>query len=453
VPVKLKNLVIDRVDLVDQGANQHAHVLIAKRNVRKEQPGLGGVHVNKPIGEDDDDWSDEYDKHFGKAVMTSGERNALPDSAFAAVWTDTDGHKQRKFPFKRKDGSIDKPHLRNALARIEQNPKVPAGIKAKAKAKLQAAASKAGVGEQKRKRHMEKNIVKRLLSLVRKEAAFGDESSSSSSNSSSASAAKAFGDESSSSSSSSSSSTSSSSSSSSSMEKKLPDAHMKYLKGLHGHLEKMGAANDGSALGKLHSALGELLAGYGDQPGADDGTRNITEDVTNEGGPDPWGREPGSRNSATKRLLRKRDRMFSKRTEAAEKRAKAAEDKANAIEKKMTKDRVTSVLKKFKGVTVDPEKDVDFFMELEEKNAPLHKRVMEILTGADAAVAKSAVFGEVGTGRSGEVSSAWQRIEAEADKLMEKSDKKISKQKAITRVMEKNPELVKEYYAETGVRQ
>src|SRR6266851_440648 len=118
---RLRNLVIDRVDLVDKGANQKAHVVLVKRDVGKNDP----IEALRQIDEIADQFGDEYeDGPRGEALkgtLSSGQRNALPDSAFAAVWTDKDGKKRRKFPYKRADGSVDLPHLRNALARLEQN--------------------------------------------------------------------------------------------------------------------------------------------------------------------------------------------------------------------------------------------------------------------------------------------------------------------------------------------
>lgn len=48
---------------------------------------------------------------FGKAVLSGAAREALPDSAYACP-------EKRKYPHHRADGSLDLPHLRNALARI-----------------------------------------------------------------------------------------------------------------------------------------------------------------------------------------------------------------------------------------------------------------------------------------------------------------------------------------------
>ena len=46
---KLTALRFDQAaNLVDEGANQHAKIVLFKRRVAKEQPGVGGVHVDSP---------------------------------------------------------------------------------------------------------------------------------------------------------------------------------------------------------------------------------------------------------------------------------------------------------------------------------------------------------------------------------------------------------------------
>lgn len=75
----------------------------------------------------------------GKAVWTTKYIDELPDSSFAYV--DKDG---RHLPYKDKDGNIDKPHLRNALARLDQTD-IPEDAKDKAREKLEAAAKEVGI--------------------------------------------------------------------------------------------------------------------------------------------------------------------------------------------------------------------------------------------------------------------------------------------------------------------
>jgi len=82
------------------------------------------------------------------AVWTTAYQNSLPDSSFAYIEPggkkDNEGktvpRSLRHFPFKDKNGKIDLPHLRNALARAPQSP-----FGDKAMPKLKAAANEVGM--------------------------------------------------------------------------------------------------------------------------------------------------------------------------------------------------------------------------------------------------------------------------------------------------------------------
>jgi hypothetical protein len=132
----LRNLRIKRVAIVDLGANldpktgDGAHVMLWK-SVQKESPSLGSVHVDTAGGEDEDEYETEYEKRN----LDSKARNSLPDSAFAAVWTDAKGEKHRKLPIH------DAGHLAAARGRISQAA-MPADVKAKAQRKIDAATNK-----------------------------------------------------------------------------------------------------------------------------------------------------------------------------------------------------------------------------------------------------------------------------------------------------------------------
>lgn len=68
------------------------------------------------------------------AQWTTAYVDSLPDSSFAYV----DG-KTRKLPYKDKDGKVDLPHVRNALARLNQAQGISDEEKAKIRTKLQSA--------------------------------------------------------------------------------------------------------------------------------------------------------------------------------------------------------------------------------------------------------------------------------------------------------------------------
>lgn len=122
----LRNLRYRRIDLVDSGASQDplsgegAHIRLYKRA--------------EPVTPVD------------KATWDAAYLDSLPDSSFAAIVGD-----KRSLPYKDKDGKVDLPHLRNALARLDQTD-LPDAAKASARRKLEAAAKENGVGDAAEKR-------------------------------------------------------------------------------------------------------------------------------------------------------------------------------------------------------------------------------------------------------------------------------------------------------------
>jgi hypothetical protein len=82
-----------------------------------------------------------------KAVLSTEMRNALPDSAFACI-TGSGDSKQRKYPHHHADGSIDLPHLRNALSRLAQDDTTSCGA-----GHLRAHAKAEGIGQE--NKHMD----------------------------------------------------------------------------------------------------------------------------------------------------------------------------------------------------------------------------------------------------------------------------------------------------------
>lgn len=69
------------------------------------------------------------------APLSTAQKNALPDSAFAFI----DSSGGRHLPYKGSNGKVDLPHVRNALARLNQVQGMPDDEKAKVKTKLQSA--------------------------------------------------------------------------------------------------------------------------------------------------------------------------------------------------------------------------------------------------------------------------------------------------------------------------
>ena len=122
--------------------------------------------------------SSYHENTIQEVPLTRKAINNLPDSAFAVIKPggkkDEDGKTVprglRKFPFKKADGSMDLPRLRNALARIEQSPDLTPSQIATVRRKLQAAAKTAGVGEFRKEESMEEKMDENLIrEEVRKE--------------------------------------------------------------------------------------------------------------------------------------------------------------------------------------------------------------------------------------------------------------------------------------------
>lgn len=97
--------------------------------------------VLREFSEDFSDYGNEYIK---LEELGYSEREDLPDSAFALI-EEINGQKIRKLPYKNKDGSINKSHVRNALARINQVKGFSKSAKEKALAKLMRASKKVDI--------------------------------------------------------------------------------------------------------------------------------------------------------------------------------------------------------------------------------------------------------------------------------------------------------------------
>lgn len=463
-PTQLRNLKLNRCDLVDDPANQHAHVLLVKR--ASSGPSLGAAHVNTP------DWLTTE-----KAVLSTGQQNALPDSAFAAVWTDADGKKQRKLPFKRADGSTDLPHLRNALARFDQT-NMPSSIRSAARSKLDAAARQAGVGDTGDKKMARKvaqstSLLKRLARFLKNAEAEAEAD---------AGGGESFADW-------------------ANEEMEEPDhqdgnadkaeamgqhvsqlkAHLNALKVHHadlgkaidayGDTSKLPADHPVHALKALHKELGEHIVQHEamhkeaaalHQSMA---TPVPTDKEAEFGLGDGEGGIPNQKSAEadagmghiTKRLrtaLAKQHADLKKRADQAEARAKAAEDIAKGERDLRVLDEVKTELRKFRHVQIDIEKEAPVFKKLREHDKPLYDAMVAKLAAAnEVAKAGKALTQEIGSSADGTEgggsASAWARIEASAEKMFEKSTVTVSKQKAIDKFMQTpdGKKLVAEYNA------
>ncbi len=98
-------------------------------------------------------------------VWSQAEIDNLPDSSFAAIepggTKDAEGkttpRSKRHLPYKDEHGTVNEPHLRDALSRIATT-QISSDLKASAQRKLDAAARGAGIGD-----HAQKSAISRLL--------------------------------------------------------------------------------------------------------------------------------------------------------------------------------------------------------------------------------------------------------------------------------------------------
>ena len=464
MPAKLRDLRFDQAaNLVDDPANPKARIVLFKRAhpwsaverrlFRKQQPGLGSVHVDSPA------WQ-KYDAPQLKAAAehTSGERNALPDSAFAAVWTDGEGHKQRKLPYKTSGGAIDLPHLRNGLARIDQT-QMPAAIKPKARAKLQAAARSAGVGDANKESAMAKRIVMKRSVLRKMYQFFSKAIESGLMKDGDAGPLQDWA----------------------SQEETEPehqghqpppqqkDAAVESMKAHHAKLgEALKAYGDGAglpadhpfhALKALHKELGDKIAeadaaakpklADADAEAEADDMGDVTMSADADADADADAGPRVQKLTKGHLALSKRVVDLQKKLDAADKRATEAETIAKSERdlRELESEKVT--LRKFRHVTIDVEKEAPAFLKMRTADKSSYDLMMNKLAGAEAIAKKNEqLTRDIGSPLAGGSASAWAQIEAEAAKIIEKGEKGITQEKAIERVMKARPDLVRQHRAE-----
>lgn len=127
--------------------------------------------------------------------------------------------------------------------------------------------------------------------------------------------------------------------------------------------------------------------------------------------------------------------------------AKANTALAAEVEKRESAEMV-SVLKSFKFVAVDLEKDVAIFRKMKADSPEAFERTMVMMKANDAQLADSALHSNLGSGMRGTMSGdAWSEIEAKAAAIVAKGDVKLSKAQAIDQVLmdPANGNLVKRY--------
>lgn len=108
------------------------------------------------------------------------------------------------------------------------------------------------------------------------------------------------------------------------------------------------------------------------------------------------------------------------------------------------------ILKSFKHVSVDLNKDVPRFRKMKVADPESYDRAIEMLKAADAQLATSKSFETIGSGRSGGRGNAWEEIKNLAKKNVTKGANGVTLEQAIDDVCmdPDNIELVKRYRAE-----
>lgn len=124
------------------------------REVDMTQTQVNGATNLLVVGTSEDNFITMGDEVVGLVEWTVAYINDLPDNAFAYIKPGGEKDEEGKtvprtlryLPYKDKDGEVDLPHLRNALARLPQTELTPEE-RAKARRVLIEAAREAGVGE------------------------------------------------------------------------------------------------------------------------------------------------------------------------------------------------------------------------------------------------------------------------------------------------------------------
>ena len=140
--------------------------------------------------------------------------------------------------------------------------------------------------------------------------------------------------------------------------------------------------------------------------------------------------------SVRKRLLKAEERVAE-----AEKVAKQ-EQEARELEGFVAK------AKTFKGIAAKPEELGSDLMKLSKADKEAYERLEGCLKAASEAIVAGGIFKEVGGNGEG-TGDAWSQIEKLADEIVKEG--KLTKEQAITEVMEKRTDLYKQYREELEV--
>ena len=225
---------------------------------------------------------------------------------------------------------------------------------------------------------------------------------------------------------------------------------------LKAHADKLGEAiaayGDGAGLAadhpyhKLKALHAELCNKLAEAESTKEAARKAAEgEGEAEADADAEGRVQKMRVDLEKQIVDLR-----KKAEAAEQRAIEAEKIAKAERDARDLEGEKTTLRKFRHVTIDIDKDAPMFQKLRMSDKALYDATMAKLSAAEEVAKKSeALERELGSDAHGAASgSAWAAIEAEADKVIAKGEKGMTREKAIDYVMKHRTDLVRAYKAE-----
>lgn len=402
MPRRLFNIKFKRVALVDKGAN-----------LDKETG--DGAHIVL------------YKRAEEKAELDTHTRGNLPDSAFAAVWTDAQGNKQRKLPYKHEDGSLDHAHWENALARINQTD-MPSNVKAEAHKKLEAARPK-------EKRMTVKDLLKKLTGAMSEP----DEKKRTAELAKLSKAVDGLDGH-----------------DGHDGHDGLDGLHDGGTDGLDGHTSTDIHPQHLHALKAHHAHLGKMIQHYGDGPhpdghpvhamkamhahlgkmiGACEGTDTSSHAV--DGATDLHG------GPMTKRIQDEVEKRIQTATATLRKQLDTE------IEKRETTEMV-ELLKAFKHVPFDLEKDVAKFRKMKKADPEGFERIMEVFKAQEDQLNTTNLLQKnYGSPRGGSAKgSAEAQLKAKADELISKAANGMTEAQAWEKASLENPELVKRYREE-----
>lgn len=400
-PGILRRLRIKRVSLVDMGANYDtktgdgAHIMLFKRHdVAKDGPGLGAVHVDSP------EWDPQDQDDYEKSTLDAAARRQIPDSGFAAVWTDAQGKKHRKLPIH------DAGHLAAARGRVDEA-QIPENVKAEARRKIEAATTKENPVKKTWKEIiksmadavMEPDVEKRKVAVeaITKDAdAMPDAQQASSGGGPDLPALKAHHDD-------------------------LGKAISAFGAGPHpeGHPVH--------AMKSAHAQLGSMLKSAGVDCMATPG---------NEGEDMAKGMSDEVRKQFTE--LEKSNTELKKRLDEAETMRLDGE--------------MTTLLKSFKAVPVDITTDVVKFRKMKQADPEGFAAIIKTMQATDEMLAKSVLFKDIGSGRGGSVGNAEAQLDAKAAEMITKSATPLTKEAAFDKACTENPKLVAEMRAQQNAQ-